>query len=147
MIDRKICYTEEASNSVISIIKSYMDARNSMHVTFSGPIGVGKSSLVRAFLRSYGVTDPITSPTFTYLNCYKNSKEESFYHFDLYRLTTLDEFIQSGFDEYLHEKNAMVFIEWPEIIRPILPANTCDIHIWYDGIDRRCLTYGSIQDD
>ncbi|MEX0848854.1 MAG: tRNA (adenosine(37)-N6)-threonylcarbamoyltransferase complex ATPase subunit type 1 TsaE [Candidatus Dependentiae bacterium] len=107
-------------------------------VTFTGPLGAGKTTLIRALGKALGIKDEITSPTFAYMNMYGNEANERFVHFDLYRLNNIDEFIAAGFDEYLDED--MVFVEWPEIINPLLKlVPTCHVVIDYEGIDRRVL--------
>ncbi len=85
---------------------------------FTGSLGAGKTTLVRSLLQACGVTGVISSPTFTYVNIYTNNHGQKFYHFDLYRITTVQEFIDAGFDEYLNDQQAYVFIEWPEVIMP-----------------------------
>lgn len=106
----------EIINLIIASLKS-----NSINiVTLTGQLGAGKTTLVQSLLRTWGVQEAITSPTFTYVNCYKLNTGLKIYHFDLYRLLTLDNFIELGFDEYLGQPNSLVIIEWPEIIAPIL---------------------------
>ncbi len=106
----------EIINLIIVSLKS-----NSINiVTLTGQLGAGKTTLVQSLLRTWGVQEAITSPTFTYVNCYKLNTGLKIYHFDLYRLLTLDNFIELGFDEYLGQPNSLVIIEWPEIIAPIL---------------------------
>ena len=100
-------------------------------ITFTGPLGVGKTTLVKNILRESGVTDVITSPTFTYVNCYKNQRGRIFYHFDLYRIESVDNFIEAGFNEYLYAPNSLVLIEWPEIIIPLLTHDVCHITLDY----------------
>ena len=58
-------------------------------------------------------------PTFTYMNQYKGM-DGWFYHLDLYRMGSLQDFMQAGFGEYLEQPNSWVLIEWPEIIEPLL---------------------------
>ena len=99
--------------------------------TLSGPLGAGKTSLIQAILAQRGVTVPVSSPTFTYLNVYENNANQLFYHFDLYRLTSLDEFLQAGFDEYLYAPNSWTFIEWPEVIMPLLQKKVCFCELAY----------------
>ena len=55
-------------------------------ITFTGPLGAGKTTLVQSILRAQGITEPIMSPTFTYVNAYKDQLGRTFYHFDLYRI-------------------------------------------------------------
>ncbi len=87
--------------------------------TFVGPLGAGKTTLVQHLLKLCKITEPITSPTYTYVNVYRKN-DYTYYHFDLYRLQTIDDFIQAGFDEYLYQPHSYCFIEWPEIIEPLL---------------------------
>lgn len=104
--------------------------------TFSGPLGAGKTTLVQNILREIGITEPITSPTYTYVNVYR-LKGITFYHFDLYRLNSLDDFIQAGFDEYLYQPDSYCFIEWPEIIENLIEKDSCKVIIDYDTEDSR----------
>lgn len=92
---------------------------------FTGSLGAGKTTLIKHLLKKCGVADVVTSPTFTYLNVYQNSKGQNFYHFDLYRIATLEEFRAAGFDEYLYVPNGWTFIEWPSVIMPLLTKNVC----------------------
>jgi len=109
--------------------------------TLTGPLGAGKTTLVKKILARCGVQEEITSPTFTYVMTYHNELNETFYHFDLYRLKSLYEFRQMGFDEYLYEPRSWSFIEWPEIISPLLTHQVCAIHIDYRSEFERSLTY------
>jgi tRNA threonylcarbamoyladenosine biosynthesis protein TsaE len=108
-------------------------------MTFTGPLGAGKTTIIRELLRRSGVTGLITSPTFTYVNLYTNEQGQTFYHFDLYRIQTLDEFAHAGFDEYLYQPNSRCFIEWPAIIEPLLSSNVCRVTLDYDGSDARMI--------
>ncbi len=101
-------------------------------VTLTGSLGAGKTTLVSSLLRSYGITEHITSPTFTYLNVYTNDKGRTFYHFDLYRVASVDEFLQAGFDEYLYQPDSLTIIEWPEVIMPLLTHSVCHIDLEYE---------------
>jgi tRNA threonylcarbamoyladenosine biosynthesis protein TsaE len=109
-------------------------------IALTGQLGAGKTTLVQNLLRSWGVQVAITSPTFTYVNCYKLDTGLVIYHFDLYRLLTLDSFIELGFDEYLNQANSLVIIEWPEVIAPILknlPERVLSINLEYLGDSER----------
>ncbi|MFC1842676.1 tRNA (adenosine(37)-N6)-threonylcarbamoyltransferase complex ATPase subunit type 1 TsaE [Candidatus Dependentiae bacterium] len=98
---------------------------------FYGPLGAGKTTLARELLLSCAVEGPITSPTFTYLNAYKNAQGRKFYHFDLYRLSNLNDFLGAGFGEYLDDPEAICLIEWPEIIESLLTSGVCKVKIDY----------------
>lgn len=111
---------------------------------FEGPLGAGKTTLIRLLLHKWGIQDPIVSPTFTYVNIYINKKNEILYHFDLYRIETLNQFIQLGFDEYLYQENSWSFIEWPELIMPLIKKRACFIRIEYKDEKTRLITYDFI---
>ena len=109
--------------------------------TFIGSLGAGKTTLVRSLLKQAGVVGSIASPTFTYVNIYENREGHLLYHFDCYRITALDNFLQAGFDEYLYQKNSWCFIEWPEVVMPIVDHRACHIVIDYLSDDQRMLSF------
>lgn len=118
-------------NVVVDLLKKKLVSTRVF--AFYGTLGVGKTTIIRELLRSCGVQGPITSPTFTYVNCYKNSQGLKFYHFDLYRLNNLDDFLGAGFEEYLDDSEGVSFVEWPEIIESILPSGACKVKIDYNN--------------
>lgn len=85
-------------------------------ITLQGALGAGKTTLVRELLRELGITEAITSPTYSYVNAYTTPDGLPIYHFDLYRLGEYSEFIEAGFDEYINDEEALCIIEWPEIL-------------------------------
>ena len=87
---------------------------------FTGPLGAGKTTLIKELLSSYTLAEPITSPTFTYVNLYHDISGITFHHFDLYRLLSLEEFIAAGFHELLLDETSHSFVEWPSILIPFL---------------------------
>lgn len=90
--------------------------------TFSGSLGAGKTTLIQQMLRQLGVAESIQSPTYTYVCRYQAQDGRKILHFDLYRLRSVDDFIQAGFDEYLYDDSNICFIEWPEIIVSLTQA-------------------------
>lgn len=106
--------------------------RESVRVwTLQGSLGAGKTTLVQAMMRCWGIQEPVVSPTYAYMTVYR-MPEGPLYHFDLYRLTSCDDFITAGFDEYLADPQARVIIEWPECIKPLLTSLTvCEIYLEY----------------
>jgi tRNA threonylcarbamoyladenosine biosynthesis protein TsaE len=90
---------------------------------FEGPLGAGKTTLVQAFLHKMGVAEPVSSPTFMYLNSYSLAGDVPVvHHFDLYRLWAPDDFSSLGFEMYLSDLQAVCCVEWPAIIAPLLEA-------------------------
>jgi tRNA threonylcarbamoyladenosine biosynthesis protein TsaE len=109
-------------------------------VTLTGPLGAGKTTLIKKLLKEMGVQDRVTSPTFTYMQQYANQEGTAFYHFDLYRIARLQDFVQAGFQEYLYQPQSLSIIEWPEVIEPLLLNGTCRIAIGYhDWRDSRAV--------
>ena len=92
-----------------------------------GPLGVGKTTFVRALLRSIGYKEKVKSPTYTLVESYE-WKGEPFYHFDLYRLGEQEELDNMGVRDYFSSR-ALIFIEWPEQGKGFLqpPEVTCEM--------------------
>jgi len=100
-------------------------------MTFTGSLGAGKTTLIRALLKKCGINETVTSPTFNYVNVYGDSENNKYFHFDLYRIPDMESFSVSGFDEYLYAPKSWSFIEWPEVIMPILLHDACHVNIEY----------------
>ena len=84
-----------------------------------GELGAGKTTLVKALCIALDSKDEVTSPTFGLVNEYRAGNGNPIYHIDLYRLNTIEEAIQIGVEEYLFS-GTWCFIEWPELIGPLL---------------------------
>lgn len=104
---------------------------------FKGTLGAGKTTLSQKLLRRFGVEGVITSPTFTYVNVYHLPDGNAVYHFDLYRIASIDEFMLSGFNEYIYQPNSWALIEWPEVIDPLLQHRVCRVALEYIDEDTR----------
>lgn len=117
-------------------------ARAPLVVTLAGELGAGKTTLVQAICRGYGVTEPVTSPTFALVHEY-GAPRSPVLHLDLYRLRTPAELEGLGWDE-LVSSNALVLIEWPERAGDLIPAGHVPLaleHLPTDG-SRRVLLAG-----
>ncbi len=101
-------------------------------VAVHGELGAGKTQLIKGICSFLGVKETVNSPTFIIVNEYTSAKFPKIYHFDFYRLKTLDEIINIGFTEYLNG-SGLVLIEWPELVEDILPAHTKKIFIQHQG--------------
>lgn len=101
-------------------------------IVLNGELGVGKTKFTEGFLSYFGLENEISSPTFTIVNEYKN-KKVNIYHFDVYRLSDIDEFYAIGGDEYFSK--GICIIEWGEIIEEALPKHYIKIDIKKDEND------------
>ena len=109
--------------------------------TLTGDLGVGKTVFAKGFAKGLGVTEPVTSPTFTIVQEYLSGRLP-FYHFDVYRIGDPDEMEETGFYDYL-DRGGVVLIEWAELIGEILPQDCRHITIEKDlqkGFDYRRIT-------
>lgn len=111
----------------------------------SGDIGAGKTTLVQAFCRHFGVTGPVTSPTFALINEYPyfdpaTGHPRTIYHLDLYRLETPEEAVDLGIEELL-DNDEYCLIEWPELIEALLPEETVRIKISIESNSTRKILF------
>jgi len=95
---------------------------------FYGPMGSGKTTIIKAICRELGAVDKGSSPSFTIVNEYLTVDGKSLYHIDFYRMNKPKEVYDSGIEEYL-SSGSYCFMEWPELIEDILPPETCRIRI------------------
>ena len=100
-----------------------------------GELGSGKTTLIQAIGRALGVTEPITSPTFTLVNEY-HGRGVALYHVDLYRLHSTDEIVQAGIDTCFHT-DGLCLVEWAEKARAVLPTEHLYITLEHAGENRR----------
>ena len=97
-------------------------------VAFSGEMGSGKTTLIKAICNELQVKDVVSSPTFSIVNEYE-SNAGTIYHLDLYRLNGTIEAVQAGVEECLYSGN-ICFVEWPEKALSLLPENVLHIRIY-----------------
>jgi ATPase, YjeE family len=96
---------------------------------FVGQMGVGKTTFIKGVCEELGVTDVINSPTFAIVNeYYSNTRNESIYHFDFYRIKDIKEAYDLGAEDFFYSGN-YCFIEWPEKVIELLPPDTVFMEI------------------
>jgi len=100
---------------------------------FYGELGAGKTTFIKEICAYLKVRESVTSPTYSLVNEYTYQSEGAtsthyLYHLDLYRLNRIEEALDIGIEEYLYNES-YCFIEWAQIIEPILPTETLEIHI------------------
>lgn len=107
--------------------------------TFTGNLGAGKTTMIKLIGKFLKIKDQIQSPTFAYVNHYDNLV----YHFDCYRLKNIEESLDLGFEEYF-DSDKICWVEWPEIIEPLLPVPYFNIDIEYTQENKRKITLKTI---
>lgn len=109
--------------------------------TLNGDLGVGKTVFTQGIARGLGITEAVSSPTFTIVQVYEEGRLP-FYHFDVYRIGDVEEMDEIGYEDYFYG-NGVTMIEWANLIEEILPKTYREIRIEKDlekGFDYRKIT-------
>lgn len=106
--------------------------------TLTGDLGVGKTVFTQGVAAGLGITEPVSSPTFTIVQVYEDGRLP-FYHFDVYRIGDVEEMDEIGYEDYVYGQGVSL-IEWANLIEEILPEHYTEIRIEKDldkGFDYR----------
>lgn len=98
--------------------------------TLNGGLGVGKTVFTQGVAAGLGITEHVSSPTFTIVQIYEKGRLP-FYHFDVYRIGDIEEMEEIGYEDYFYG-NGICMIEWAELIRELIPADAINITIEKD---------------
>lgn len=111
------------------IAKKFIQAHPADRIfAFYGEMGAGKTTFIKALCEEMHVLDYVTSPTFALINEYKTDINISIFHFDFYRIKNLNEVYDLGYEDYFYSGD-YCFIEWPELIEPLLPEIAVKVYI------------------
>lgn len=124
-MDLKIESLDKINETAVEFIRAMGD--NTVFA-FVGGMGAGKTTFIKAICQNLGVEDVINSPTFSIVNEYRSDSGELIYHFDFYRINKIEEVYDFGYEDYFYS-GSLCFIEWPELIEPILPKDTVTVNI------------------
>jgi tRNA threonylcarbamoyladenosine biosynthesis protein TsaE len=103
-------------------------------IVLNGALGTGKTFFVKTVANFFDVSNP-SSPTFALVNEYYGKIK--IYHFDFYRIKSVNELHDIGFEDYISDSEAIVFIEWGELFPDILPKSRFEIHFTFLNTDSR----------
>ena len=125
-----------------NVAKQFIDNIGTGKVfAFYGKMGSGKTTFIKAICEELGVTDVITSPTFAIVNEYQSEQTpKPIFHFDFYRIKKLEEVYDMGYEDYFYS-GSLCFLEWPELIEEILPADVVKVKIEEQADGSRTVTF------
>lgn len=119
----------DSLNDLDKVADALLESLNGRNVVaFFAPMGAGKTTLISAIMERMGSQDTVTSPTFALVNQYYTESEEPVYHFDFYRINSLAEAFDMGYEEYFYSGD-LCMVEWPEKIEQLLPDDTMVVKI------------------
>jgi tRNA threonylcarbamoyladenosine biosynthesis protein TsaE len=123
---------EEAAKTLLDFNK-----QNKIFV-FYGEMGAGKTTFIKAICAELGVRNTVSSPTFSIVNEYEGNGQ-TIYHFDFYRIKTIQEAFDIGYEEYFYSGD-ICLIEWPEKVQELLPEHYVKVEITTIDLNTRTLT-------
>ncbi|NRD20138.1 tRNA (adenosine(37)-N6)-threonylcarbamoyltransferase complex ATPase subunit type 1 TsaE [Winogradskyella eckloniae] len=121
-------------DAIAASVLEHLDAKT---ILFNGQMGAGKTTFINAMLKAMQSNDVATSPTFSIVNEY-TIPNDKVYHFDFYRINSIDEAYNFGIEEYLNS-NFWLFMEWPERIDDLIPLDSQTITITSIDENKRSL--------
>ena len=114
-------------------------------IAYTGDLGAGKTAFTRGLARGLGITERITSPTFTIVNEYQGGRLPLF-HFDMYRLGSSDELYEIGWEDYL-ARGGVCAVEWSEIVADALEEDCIRVDIRQGDMEnQRKITVEGVED-
>lgn len=103
-------------------------------IAFYGAMGAGKTTLVKNLCQKLGVNDEVNSPTFALVNEYQTENFDSVFHFDFYRIKSMEEVFDIGYEDYFYG-GSLCLLEWPELIDPLMPEHFIKVEITHGDTD------------
>ena len=125
---KQVYYTNSADETRELAAKIAAETPNGTVFALDGNLGAGKTVFASGFARGLGITEPVSSPTFTIVQEYPRANG-MFFHLDLYRIDNPDAALAFGIDEFLYASDAISLVEWPERIEGLFPPGTIRVAI------------------
>ncbi|MDE6381717.1 MAG: tRNA (adenosine(37)-N6)-threonylcarbamoyltransferase complex ATPase subunit type 1 TsaE [Muribaculaceae bacterium] len=121
--------TVKSEKDIDRAAREFLEAAGARrHIAFHAPMGAGKTTFTSAICRVLGVTDDVSSPTFSIINEYRDRDNRPVFHFDFYRIDNDAQAFDLGLDEYF-DSGALCLMEWPENAEAFLPDDTLHVSI------------------
>lgn len=126
-------------SEIDTVANKFVDIIDNRKVfAFYGEMGAGKTTFIKALCKALGVTETITSPTFAIVNEYQKADDNPIFHFDFYRIKDIDEAYDFGYEDYFYSGH-LCFIEWPQLVEPLLPENVVNVLIEIGDNEQRTI--------
>ena len=129
MFHTRIPSPDHLDDAARKLLEAFPDNRI---FAFYGEMGAGKTTFIKALCRLLKVSDVTSSPSFGLIHEYRSDAGDMVYHFDFYRIDSLEEVYDIGYEEYLYSGN-YCFLEWPELIESLLPGDAVRCKISFTG--------------
>jgi tRNA threonylcarbamoyladenosine biosynthesis protein TsaE len=123
-----------AARNFVTITKGYK------RFAFYGAMGSGKTTLIKAICKQLGALDTVTSPSYSLVNEYRTAEGSSLYHFDLYRINSIEELYDMGYEEYFF-CDSYLFIEWAEKAESLIPDSCIRVYMEETGSTARLVKF------
>lgn len=121
---------DEATKTILPLLHQYKV------IAFSGELGAGKTTFISSLCVHLGVTEPITSPTYSIIQEYNTEEGTRVYHMDLYRIDSRQEALDAGIDDCLHS-GEYCMVEWPDKVPGIFPIGTVYCNLQFLSANKR----------
>lgn len=128
----RITHVDQLQEAARALLGSH---NGSKIFAFYGPMGVGKTTIIKAICLQLGVNDLVSSPSFPIVNHYVSDEGDPIYHFDFYRISKQEEVYDLGYEDYFYSGN-YCFIEWPEKVESLLPEDAVVVDMQMHGDER-----------
>lgn len=133
----------DSTAQLTSVAKQLLTfANGNKFYVFEGEMAAGKTTFIKSFCEILGVKDIVNSPTFSIVNEYEISNS-IIYHFDFYRLKTIQEAYDIGYEDYFYSDN-ICLLEWPSKIEELLPPSYIKVNILITGKTSRTFNFTKI---
>lgn len=140
---KNIKETEKAAKEFIQSVIQNTNLDSAFIVALYGDLGSGKTTFVKAVAKAFGLKNTVTSPTFVIEKIYRldNQNFDHLIHIDAYRLESGDELKHIGWEEISKNPKNIIFIEWPENVKDILPSNVKKIEFKFIDENTRSIDF------
>jgi tRNA threonylcarbamoyladenosine biosynthesis protein TsaE len=122
-----------------SVAKSFLQETENFKIfAFSGELGAGKTTFISALCEELGVTENVSSPTFSIIQEYETQAGKAVYHIDLYRIKSKAEAVEAGIEDCIYSGETC-FVEWPERAPSLFPEKTVFVTLEVQSLNSRKL--------